>query len=108
LITLSGSVPKYAINLWIRSMYIKQFNIMKIRPQDIVSFLNHIDQYPTDFLTICTIECDLIRYLDTVHEIVFEDLIPNLKDISMRCRLKRLYLWIHNKQIVSVDKYVIK
>jgi len=98
LITLSGRLPKYAINLWIWSMYSKQFNIMKIRPHDIVGFLNHIDQYPTDFLTIGSIECGLIRYLDTCTQNIVKDLIPCLNQISMRCRLKRLYLWIHNKQ----------
>ena len=99
-LTLSGRLPKYAINLWIWSMHSKRFNLMNIRPCDIVQFLNHIDQYPTDFLTISSIECDLIKYLDTEsHEIVFEELIPRLKEISMRCRLKRLYLWIHNKMV---------
>jgi hypothetical protein len=99
LITLSSRIPKYIMNLWIGSMYSKRFNLMSIRPEDIIPFLEHIDQYPTDFLTICTIENDLIKYLDAdSHEIVFGDMIPCLKTISMRCRLKRLYLWIHNKQ----------
>jgi hypothetical protein len=101
LITLNGRIPKYIMNQWIGSMYSKRFDMMKILPCDILSFLNHIDQYPTDFLTICTIEYDLIRYLDiNSHDIVFEDLIPGLKEISVRCRLKRLYLWIHNKQSI--------
>jgi len=101
-ITLNNCVPKYIINLWISSMYNKRFDLMEIKPCDLISFLNHIDQYPTDLLTICTMECDLIKYLDTnmqEDEDIIEDLIPCLKDISMRCRLKRLYLWIHNKMI---------
>jgi hypothetical protein len=58
-------------------------------------------------LTICTIEDDLIKYMDTdSQDIVFEDLIPCLKTISLRCRLKRLYLWIHNKEILIRDKLI--
>jgi NADH:ubiquinone oxidoreductase subunit E len=100
LITLSGRMPKYAINLWLGSMYNKQFDIMNIKPCDLIPFLDHIDQYPTDFLTINTIECDLIRYLNTCTH--FEEMIPCLKNISLRCRLKRLYLWIHNKEIALI------
>jgi NADH:ubiquinone oxidoreductase subunit E len=107
LITLSGSVPKYIINMWIWSMYSRRFNLMDVKPCDLILFLDHIDQYPTDFLTICTIEDDLIKYMDTdSQDIVFEDLIPCLKTISLRCRLKRLYLWIHNKEILIRDKLI--
>jgi ankyrin repeat protein len=95
-IILNNCVPKYIMNLWISSMYNGRFDLMEIEPCDLISFLNHIDQYPTDFLTIGSVECDLIRYLDTN---LVEDLIPCLKDMSLRCRLKRLYLWIHNKMI---------
>jgi NADH:ubiquinone oxidoreductase subunit E len=102
LITLSGQIPEYMMNLWIYGMYSKRFNIMDIRPCDIPMFLDHIDQYPTDFLTICTVENDLINLLDLM-DTVSEELIQSLKHISVRCRLKRLYLWIHNKKIQSGD-----
>jgi len=101
LITLSGRIPKYAMNQWIYAMYSKRFNLMNIEPEDIIPFLDHIDQYPTDFLTISSIECDLIRYLDANSQNIDDPMIPCLKEISLRCRLRRLYLWIHNKQIVS-------
>jgi hypothetical protein len=98
-ITLSGQIPEYAMNLWIRSMYTQQFDLMDIMLDDMVQFLTHVDQYPTNFLTICSLEYDLIKYLDALDPVdVSEELIQNLKHISLRCKLKRLYLWIHNKQ----------
>jgi NADH:ubiquinone oxidoreductase subunit E len=100
-ITLSGRIPIYLMNLWICTMYSKRFNLMKINPEDIILFLEHIDQYPTDFLTISSIECDLIRYLDTNSQNIGEPMIPHLNQISLRCRLKRLYLWVHNKQSIT-------
>jgi hypothetical protein len=70
-----------------------------IKPCDIVSFLNHVDQYPTNFLTICSLEYDLMKYLDLMDPMyVTGELIQSLKQISVRCMLKRLYLWIHNKE----------
>jgi hypothetical protein len=45
-ITLSGHLPRYVIDLWIESMYSKRFDLMKIKPSDIIKFLDHIDQYP--------------------------------------------------------------
>ena len=97
-IELSGQMPRYMINLWIRSMYTKQINIEKIMPCDMVAFLNHVDQYPTDFLTINTLELNLIKYFDDdqMHD---NELLEYLRNLSHRYKLKYMYLWIHNKII---------
>jgi hypothetical protein len=104
-ITLSGSLPEYVINLWIRSMYSQRFDLMDIRLDDLVQFLIHVDQYPTNLLTICTLEYDLIKYLDALDQrLVSKGLVQSLKQISVRCKLKRLYLWIHNKEKSQNDE----
>ena len=104
LITLSSGLsqsqclPRYLINMWLRSMYTKKINLMKIksRSQDIVCFLDHIDRYPTLSVSIRTIEHDLIKYLDTLEQSIdtLESIDTRyLVDLSERYGLKYLYLW---------------
>jgi hypothetical protein len=106
-ITLSGKMSKHAMNLWIRSIYTRQIDIMEIIPTEMIDLLNHIDQYLLgqeqaqgcdDFLTITTIESDIIRYYDTNALYMDNKLLNFLKELSRRYKLKRLYLWIHNKK----------
>jgi NADH:ubiquinone oxidoreductase subunit E len=104
LIELSSQAPSYIINLWINTMYTKQIDIHGIRGDsgdDIVLFLKHVDQYPTDILTIGTLEHDLIQYFDDpgkgIDQTQIDKHMPYLKELAHRYRLKRLYLWIHNK-----------
>jgi hypothetical protein len=96
-IILSGSIPMYVMNLWIESMYTKVFDITEIHPNDIIYFLKHIDQYPTDILSIDKIEQNLIEYFDTMQYNVAYDMY--LRDICHRYKLKRLYLCLHNKKM---------
>jgi hypothetical protein len=98
-IILAGSIPIYVMNMWIESIYTKIFDITEIQPNDIICFLKHIDQYPTDILSIDKIEQNLIEYFDMMQYNVSYDMY--LRDICHKYKLKRLYLCLHNKKINS-------
>ena len=99
-IILSGNAPIYIINMWIESMYTEKFDIMQIKPDDLISFLIHIDQYPTNILTIENLEYQLIDYLGHHNTYTYYD--NWIKELCMRCGLKLLYLYFHNKELESI------
>ena len=100
MITLSGRLPGYIIDLWIRSMGTNQLNLTEIKSDQIVDFLNHVDQYPTTGLSIDTMEHQIIEYFDQIKSldpVRTETHGEYLKSLSIRYRLRSLYLWVHNK-----------
>jgi hypothetical protein len=98
-IELSGAMPEYLINMWIGSMYTGKIEMNKIKPGDMMSFLKHVDQYPTDCLSIDTMEQSLVEYYDAIEQKcdIFND--PYLRDICHKYKLKKLYLCIHNNSV---------
>ena len=64
------------------------------KPENLVHFLDFIDQYPTDILSIDALEMDLIKYLDK-HEI---KCVAYIKNVSTKYQLKHLYVWVHNQK----------
>jgi hypothetical protein len=113
-ITLSGDMPEYLMNMWIGSMYTKKIDMKNIEPMDMKSFLKHIDQYPTDFLSIDIMEQKFVEYYNAIEQKllaqydtstlkcdIFND--SYLKDICCKYKLKRLYLCIHNKKIDALN-----
>jgi len=96
-IVLEGKLPKEIINhyidLAIHGIRIIDLNIIK--PADFINFLRFIDQYPTIYLSISLIENLIIRYMDQ-NNIRYNDY---LKDMSIRYKLKNMYLDMHNKKM---------
>jgi hypothetical protein len=77
---------------WVGSID-KKMDIMRIGPGDLISLLNHINKYPTTGTNLTSIEYDLIEYLETMRS-QFNPL--NLRDFAKSCRMKLLYLYLHN------------
>ena len=102
-----GPVPRYIVNLWIWSMCTKSMDLTKIKPHDIVCFLDHIDRYPTDSVSIRTIEQDLIEYFDILSIGILQTIDTRyLIDLCQRYWLKYLYLWIHNQRKNKVNPQI--
>ena len=89
-IELSVPVAPYVINLYIGSCYNKMFDIDDIQSTDFVDFLNFIDRYPTDILSIGLLEKEIIIYMDKNK--IYEDEIIN--NICKKYQLKYLYLFL--------------
>ncbi len=83
------------INMYIETCYTHNFNINEINSCDLISFLKFIDQYPSDYLSIDIIENQLVNYLK-IHSIKPNDYIIK---ISLRYKLKVMYIFIHNYNI---------
>jgi hypothetical protein len=90
----SKCLPRYVINLWIRSMYTKKIDLMNIESKDIVCALDHIDRYPTDSVSIKSIEHQLIEYFDPMYTNDQSIYLKYLTDLCVRYGLKYLYLWV--------------
>ncbi len=90
IIVLDVKVSKYIINLYIESCYTKIFDINDINPENLNEFLNFIDQYPSDVISINNLENDLINYMK-VHKIIPDFFIKNM---SMKYQLKYMYVHI--------------
>ena len=91
-IVLTSSVPKYVINLYIDSCYENKFDINNVLPKDFVNFLNFIDKYPTNVLSIDLLENQLIDYIrkfNNLHDHVIDAFI-------VKYQLKYLYLSLNN------------
>jgi ankyrin repeat protein len=98
-IILEANVPKYIMLMYIHSCYDGIFDINSINTSDFYQFLNLIDKYPTDYLSINSLEISLIQYM-VLNNIPFNDEIKALCD---RYRLKYMYLYINQRK---VEKYI--
>jgi ankyrin repeat protein len=101
-IILNVDVPKYIMLLYVQSCYDGIFDINEIKTEDFHQFLNLIDQYPTEYLSITILESSLIDYMIS-KKIPFDDHIGKICD---RYRLKYLYLYGNQKKIVSLKEMV--
>lgn len=91
----SIKLPKYAVNLYILSCYTKQINLDKINKDDFIFFLKFIEQYPTTFMTINSLEKQMLEYIKK-HEIKCDNYFMIL---SLKYQLKAMYIYIHNAEI---------
>lgn len=78
--------------MWLNSIYTDQFDIMKIKVEDIIQCLMHIDQYPMTHLSIDLLEHDLIKYFEK-NNICNNAYIKNMVD---KYQMKAIYLYFNN------------
>lgn len=98
LIVLSGSQPLYIIDLYIKALHCKKILIHEIQVNDINQFVQFIDQYPSDVLSIDLIEGQLINYFNE-NRIRYDQ---SIHDICMKYKLKRMCVEIHNHIYSSI------
>ncbi len=90
---LSAPLPRYLIHMYIQSCVDLEFDLEMIYAEDLIQFLNFIDQYPTKMLSMESIEKSLVSYLNNNKiEIEIDSEILNL---CRKYQLKHLYLYIH-------------
>jgi ankyrin repeat protein len=94
-IVLSGEVPEYIMSAYIQSCYDSVFKMSEVNIDDFETFLKFIDQYPTKYLSIDSLEIDLINYMKS------NNFCPNdyIKNICNKYRLKYMYLYFKQKII---------
>jgi ankyrin repeat protein len=92
-IVLSGKTPEYIMSLYIQSCYDSTLNLNEIKMIDFESFLSFIDQYPTKYVSLDSLEIDLIKYMK------FNDICPNvyIRNLCNKYQLKYMYLYIKQK-----------
>ena len=92
---LNAPCPKYIIDIYITTSYDRCFDIEKIKIWDFKQFIEFIDQYPTDILSIDKIEHQILNYL------LNHNISPDvwMEGLVARYGLKYLYLCMHNKKI---------
>ena len=88
-------VPEYVVNLYIHGSCTGDFDINNILPEDFITFLKFIDQYPSQGLHIDGIENDIIDYLEKNKITPCE----YVKNICTKYQMKHLYLFINNKHL---------
>ena len=98
-IVLSIDVPEYLINLYIQSCYCEYFMIQKLLPEDFVSFIKLIDQYPTTTVSVDRIEPLIVLYM-MKNNIKKSDY---LDSVVQRYSLKMIYMYLSDKLIMSND-----
>ncbi len=94
-IELVVDAPQYIIFQYIQSSYNQTFDINIILKDHFLNFLNLIDKYPTNILSVCLFEIDLILYMH--HEKIQSN--EFLMNICNKYKLKYLYLFLKNKYL---------
>ena len=90
-IELTSQVSDNLMNLYVHTSHVQIFDINNISPDELLDFLNLIDKYPTDILSIDKLEIDICDFM-IKHKIVPCQGIINL---THRYQLKYMYLYIH-------------
>ena len=101
-IQLSGSINQNSMKVYLNSIHQRQINLNDIDPGDIINFIEFIDRYPTDRLSLNDISIDqeLMCYFSAHH------IDPgSIKEIIIRYGLKYMYLYMHNYNL-SLGKNV--
>ncbi len=95
-IVLDTKIPvdKYIMNLFIQGTYTKRINLNKIKPCDIMQFINLVDEYPTKSISFDKIEDQLIQYISK-NNIPYD---IYLIELINKYQLKFLYLHAHNSK----------
>jgi hypothetical protein len=105
-----GSAPRYIINLWLRSMYVKKFDLGKVKLKNIASTLDLIDRYPTLSVSISSMEHQLIEYFNQSvskkknSRYLIDLCTKYLMDLCNRYGMKYLYMWFHTYTKIYSDK----
>lgn len=98
---LSGSITKKSMNHYIDGSCCGKFNISDIDYSDILQFMKFIEQYPTKIIFLEKLEGSIIDYFEDGYKDnkMLRELIAGqeMNDLITRCRLKYLYLYLHNK-----------
>jgi hypothetical protein len=94
IVTLTSRASQSVINHYINTCHGNRLDMNHILPEDFIDFLNFIDKYPTDRLSVNLLENQIIYYIDKYN-------VPNISDIDSlvsRYQLKQLYLSIYQKK----------
>jgi hypothetical protein len=89
-VELNIDVPKYIMNMYVLSLHVNRINFNDIKPCDIESFIHLVDKYSTTFLSINSIENDVVKFYSK-HGIKPSDCIKN---VWKRYKLKYTYAWM--------------
>lgn len=93
-IVLSQTLPDYILKKYIESCYTNKFNINCIKPKDIIQFIEFIDQYPTNLLTMSNFEVDIVKFFEKHKVNPFQ---TNIRDVCDKYQLKLVYLFLKIK-----------
>ncbi len=63
-IILEGLMEEYLVKIYLDAIIKNNFDINEIKPNDILSFLKFIDQYPSTYLLIENLETPIVDYFD--------------------------------------------
>ena len=91
--TLTGKIPEYMMIEYLQSSYELKFDINVILPNDLITFLMFIDQYPTTILSIDQIETDLIMFID-LNKLEINDY---MMEMCKKYKLKSMYMYFHQR-----------
>lgn len=104
-IILSGSAPKYFMDLWVNSAYTAWarrsttcFDINEIKICDLEQCLQHIDQYPMTHLSINLLETGLLEHFEKNKLYYDIGLASYARYIINKYQMKALYLYFHNEE----------
>jgi hypothetical protein len=98
-IVLSIDVPEYVMDLYVESCYCTYFMIHRLLPEDFVSFIKLIDQYPTTTISIDRNEPLIVLYM-MKNNIKKCDYLDN---VFQRYCLKLCYMYFSGKLIIDDD-----
>ncbi len=90
LIELFINVSEYLMNLYVHTSHGHWFDIQIVSPNEFLDFLNLIDKYPTNVLSINKLEKQIIWYI-MYHSISIEQSTKLMLD---KYKLNRLYLYL--------------
>lgn len=96
---LEGSLPDYAVNFYINTCYASKYNLSKIIPSDFCKFIQFIDQYPNQILSIENMKNQLITYFNKYGSLILSDDWISMVQIFNKYKIKELYMCIHNAMI---------
>jgi hypothetical protein len=98
-ITIMSPASQHVMNLYINSCYGNGLDMNDISPEEFVDFLNLIDKYPTDILSIDLLENQLIYYTNKYDILMNND----INALIIKYQLKHMYLSVHQKYTFKHD-----
>jgi hypothetical protein len=96
-----NDLPQYAVNQYVHSLHCNtQIDINRIKLCDFIPFIKFIDRYPTINTSIDILEIKILKYIHD-NAIKYDEY---FKDLSVRYRLRFIYLDIRCKEIEEIEK----